>query len=105
MLKPFLIAIAFASTISATSASFAQSNQPVTRAQVKAELVQLEQAGWRPSVGMGSSPNYPDGILAAEAKIAAQKESASGYNAAGGSSEAGHRGGSTTTVDTMQGHQ
>ncbi|RFU49123.1 DUF4148 domain-containing protein [Paraburkholderia sp. DHOC27] len=105
MLKPFLIAVTFATAISASSASFAQSSQPVTRAQVKAELAALEQVGWRPSMGMGSSPAYPEGILAAEAKVAAQKESASGYNAAGGTSETGHRVVSTAEADATQGHQ
>ena len=31
--------------------SFAQSNEPVTRAQVRADLVELEQAGYDPSNG------------------------------------------------------
>jgi Domain of unknown function (DUF4148) len=42
----------------------------LTRAQVRAELVQLEKAGWRPSMNMGNNPNYPAGIQAAEVRIA-----------------------------------
>ncbi|MBN3854916.1 MULTISPECIES: DUF4148 domain-containing protein [Paraburkholderia] len=50
--------------------AFAQStNGPVTRAQVRHELVQLEQVGYKPSA---NSLNYPDDIQAAEAKVAAQ---------------------------------
>jgi hypothetical protein len=50
-----LIAAALAATVLAAPAlSFAQAEQqPVTRAQVRAELVQLEKAGYRPGL---SSP-------------------------------------------------
>ena len=44
----------------------------MTRAQVRAELVQLEKAGWRPAMGMGNNPDYPAGIQAAEARVQAQ---------------------------------
>jgi hypothetical protein len=48
---------------------FAQSNQPVTRAQVRAKIVQLEKAGYDPS----SAPiDYPAGLEAAEARVAAK---------------------------------
>jgi hypothetical protein len=40
----------------------------VTRAQVRAELVQLEKAGYLPGK---NDPHYPDDIQAAEAKVAA----------------------------------
>ena len=43
----------------------------VTRAQVRAELVQLENAGYTP--GRANDPHYPDNIQAAEAKISAQR--------------------------------
>ncbi|MHB9841888.1 DUF4148 domain-containing protein [Paraburkholderia terrae] len=42
---------------------------PLTRAQVRAELLRLEAAGYNPSAGDES--NYPADIVAAEAKIAA----------------------------------
>jgi hypothetical protein len=41
-----------------------------TRAQVRAELVQLEAAGYQP--GRSSDPSYPADIQAAEARVAAQ---------------------------------
>jgi hypothetical protein len=51
--------------------SFAQAtNAPVTRAEVRADLVRLEQAGYNPS--NGEDANYPEQIQAAEAKVAAQ---------------------------------
>jgi len=54
----------------------AQSNQPVTRAQVKAELVQLENAGYHPNE---KDNYYPSKLQAAEAKIAQQGADRSGY--------------------------
>ena len=73
-----LIAAALAATVLAAPAlSFAQADQaPVTRAQVKAELVQLEKPGYRPGL---SSPYYPNDIQSAEAHV--QGADASGYGA------------------------
>ena len=89
MLKSLIPAIALVSAIAAPAVSFAQTNEPVTRAQVRAELVQLEKADWRPAMGMGNSPDYPAGVQAAEAKVAAQNGAASGYGGVvSGSSEA-----------------
>ena len=52
--------------------SFAQSApSPVTRAQVRAELVRLEQAGYQPAAG--DDPYYPEDIQAAEAKVAREE--------------------------------
>jgi hypothetical protein len=45
MLKSLIPAVALASAPVAPAVSFAQSNGPVTRAQARAELVQLEKAG------------------------------------------------------------
>jgi hypothetical protein len=63
--------------------SFAQSNQPLSRTQVRAELVQLEQTGYQP--GVGDRTTYPVQIQAAEARIAAQSaaQSAIQNNASG----------------------
>jgi Domain of unknown function (DUF4148) len=73
MTKAFISAAVLGSALAAPIVSFAQqSNGPLTRAQVRAELVQLEKAGWRPYMNMGNNPNYPAGIQAAEAKIAAE---------------------------------
>jgi hypothetical protein len=61
---------------------FAQSTAPVTRAQVRAELIQLEQAGYH--VGDGDQTTYPVQIQAAEAKVAAQDSQQVANNAVGG---------------------
>jgi hypothetical protein len=89
-MKSLIKAVAVALVIAAPVASFAQSNQPVTRAQVRNELVQLEKAGYNPS--NSNDPQYPADIQAAEAKVAAQNEATSGVGGAvSGSSESGSR--------------
>jgi hypothetical protein len=87
-IKSLVSAVALASALAVPAVSFAQqSNAPVTRAQVRAELVQLEKAGYQPG---RDGPQYPDDIQAAEAKVAAQNGAASGYGGvADGSSDAG----------------
>nr|WP_321889720.1 DUF4148 domain-containing protein [Paraburkholderia bannensis] len=50
----------------------ASSAQGLTRAEVRADLVRVEQAGYSPSAG--DDVSYPAMIQAAEAKIAAQDQ-------------------------------
>ncbi|MGF6721086.1 type II secretory pathway pseudopilin PulG [Paraburkholderia sp. GAS41] len=93
-MKSLIQAVAIAVVLAAPVATFAQSNQPVTRAQVRAELVQLEQAGYRPS--NGRDPYYPSDLQAAEARVAQENGNAqvstTGYGpATSGSSQAGQR--------------
>ncbi|RXV67191.1 DUF4148 domain-containing protein [Burkholderia stabilis] len=81
-MKSLIKAVALAALVAAPVVSFAQSNQqPLTRAQVRAELVQLEKAGYNPNDWM----NYPENIQAAQAKIAAAQTGAqadaTGYGA------------------------
>jgi hypothetical protein len=88
-----LIAAALAATVLAAPAlSFAQAEQqPVTRAQVRAELVQLEKAGYRPGL---SSPYYPADLQAAQARVAEQNGAAeaTAYGApSNGTTQAGTR--------------
>jgi len=90
-----LIAAALAATVLAAPAlSFAQAdtNQaPLTRAQVRAELVQLEKAGYRPGL---SSPYYPADLQAAQARVAEQNGAAeaTAYGApSNGTTQAGNR--------------
>lgn len=75
----------------APTALVAQSNQhPLTRAEVRAQLVQIEQAGYRP--GLGTDTYYPGDFQAAEARVNAQQADTSGFGPAKqGTSEAGHR--------------
>ena len=68
-----VLAIPAASSFAQASAA---SNGPVTRAQVRAELVQLEQAGYRP--GAGDHTSYPVQLQAAEARVAAENAGTSG---------------------------
>jgi hypothetical protein len=90
-IKSLVSAVALGSALAAPAVSFAQqSHGSVTRAQVRAELVQLEKAGWRPAMGMGNNPDYPAGIQAAEARVAAQNEVTGSYGGvAGGASASG----------------
>ena len=72
----------------APALSFAQDNQaPKTRAEVRAELIQLEQAGYNPATS--NDATYPADIQAAEARVAhenaiaqAQGADATGYGPA-----------------------
>ncbi|WP_144156732.1 DUF4148 domain-containing protein [Paraburkholderia sp. BCC1885] len=89
-MKSLIKAVALAAVIAAPIVSFAQSNQPVTRAQVRNELIQLEKAGYNPS--NSNDTQYPADLQAAEAKVAAQNAATSGVGGAvSGSSAAGAR--------------
>ncbi|RQZ46865.1 DUF4148 domain-containing protein [Burkholderia sp. Bp9099] len=67
-MKRLIHAVAVALAISAPLAAQAQSNPPLTRAQVSAEVKALKQAGFQPSDWF-----YPASIVSAEAKIARQQ--------------------------------
>jgi Domain of unknown function (DUF4148) len=96
MFKSLIPAIVIASALAAPSFVFAQENAPVTRAQVKAELVQLEKAGYTP--GAGDNASYPVQLQAAEARVAGQDEQSSYGGVAGGSSASGYRAPAQTGV-------
>lgn len=88
-MKSLIKAVALAVVLVVPAVSFAQqSNQPLTRAQVRADLEQVERAGYRPS---GNDIYYPDDIQAAEARVAAEKAGqGTGYGAgAAGTSQSG----------------
>jgi len=68
-MKTFISTVAVAAALAIPALSFAQTDAPLTRAQVRAELVQLEKAGYNPNV---SDPSYPSNIQAAEAQVNAQ---------------------------------
>ncbi|SMG55424.1 DUF4148 domain-containing protein [Paraburkholderia susongensis] len=91
-MKSLIQAVVIAAAIAAPVASFAQANQPVTRAQVRAELVQLEKAGYQPG---HADPHYPADIQAAQARVDAQngvgQPAASSFGGVtSGSSQSGH---------------
>jgi hypothetical protein len=90
-MKSLVYAVATVSVLAAPAVSFAQqSSSTVTREQVKAELTQLEKAGYNP---VRRDPNYPEDIRAAQARVAAQNGTVpaqTGYGpAVGGSSGSG----------------
>ncbi|MGF6774247.1 hypothetical protein P3T18_006762 [Paraburkholderia sp. GAS199] len=99
-MKSIIKAVAIAAILAAPVASFAQSSQqPVTRADVRNQLIQLEQAGYNPATS--SDPTYPQDVQAAERRVDAQNPAAvaqtqeptadtSGYGSAtNGSSQSG----------------
>ncbi|NIE56908.1 MULTISPECIES: DUF4148 domain-containing protein [unclassified Burkholderia] len=80
-MKSLIATFAAAAVLAVPAVSFAQ-NAPVTRAQVKADLVAVQQAGYK----LGSDrTNYPEGIQAAEARLNPQQNVAAadttGYGA------------------------
>ncbi|MFT4437094.1 DUF4148 domain-containing protein [Caballeronia sp. 15715] len=78
-----LICTTLALVLAAPAISFAQTtDHPVTRAQVRADLIQLENAGWRPN---SQDAYYPSDIQAAEARVHSG-DAATGY---GGATENG----------------
>lgn len=90
-MKKLIPAVVVAAALVVPSLSFAQSSQQgLTRAQVRAELVQLEQAGYNPAA---DRVNYPENLQAAQARVNQEKLASgdtSGYGApAVGTSQAG----------------
>jgi hypothetical protein len=98
-MKSLIKAVAIAAVLAAPIASFAQaSQQPVTRADVRQDLIQMEQAGYNPATS--NDPTYPADVQAAEHRVVAQNSAiaqtqepvanTSGYGGvANGSSQAG----------------
>ena len=64
-MKLFVKTMVAATVFLPAMASLAQSNQPLTRAQVTSELVQLEEAGFRPTDWL----HYPQNIQEAQARV------------------------------------
>ncbi len=70
-MKSLIKAVAIAAVLATPIASFAQSSQqPVTRAEVRNQLIQLEQAGYNPAIA--NDPAYPADVQAAERRVQAQ---------------------------------
>jgi Domain of unknown function (DUF4148) len=91
-MKSFTRAILIAAVIAAPVASFAQSSQSVSRAQVRAELAQLEKAGYDPHDWI----HYPENIQAAEAKVAAQNAAQAAVSGYGGAADETSRAGTAS---------
>ena len=76
-MKTLAYAIAAVSLLAAPMASSAQSTDaPLTRAEVRAQLLEVEQAGYNPAASNDSS--YPQDIQAAEARVAEHQQMAQG---------------------------
>jgi hypothetical protein len=66
MTKSLLPALLIASALAAPTFAFAQSDAPVTRAEVRAQLSALEKAGYNPAT---NDNYYPQGLQAAQQRI------------------------------------
>ncbi|KND59487.1 hypothetical protein BVER_03262c [Candidatus Burkholderia verschuerenii] len=89
MFKSIVPALVIASALAAPAFAQAADNAPVTRAEVKAQLVQLEQAGYNP---VSDHTTYPANIQAAEARVDAQPAAADASfgGVSDGASASGH---------------
>lgn len=84
-MKSLIKAAVVAAVFAVPALSFAQQQQPLTRAQVRDELAQLRAVGYDPSDWM----HYPDNIQAAEAKLAAQRAAHAYGTSTNGTSQSG----------------
>ena len=97
--------VALTICVAAPAVSFAQtSNDSTTRGQVRAQLVQLERAGYKPS-----KLHYPADIQAAEARVVARTPMAAtgdaGYGEpAAGSSQFGNHASNATMQQLYHHH-
>ncbi|AIO49947.1 hypothetical protein NP88_5421 [Burkholderia cepacia] len=101
-MKTQLIATVLVAVSAAVAAPAFASESTVTRAQVRAELAALQQAGYQPN--RPNDPNYPDNIQAALNRIRDHGAVAADTQAAGYGSDAGGatQSGSRNTVRTAE---
>ncbi|MEJ2769025.1 DUF4148 domain-containing protein [Mycetohabitans sp. B46] len=101
-----LIKAVVITTVAAAAAvpltSFAQTNAPLTHAQVRAELIELEQVGYNPATA--NDYDYPNNIQAAEARVAAKHaaEQRVAAQAVGGVASGSTQAGSSTVAHASQ---
>lgn len=84
-MKTSLVAAVVAAALAIPAVSFAQSSDSLTRAQVRADMTQVEQAGYNPA--RMNPRTYTADIQAAQARVA-QANTAYG-SSMGGASQAG----------------
>ena len=90
MLKSLISAIVIASAFATPVFAQSQSGSGLTRAQVKAELAQMEQAGYNPSADHAT---YPQMTQVAEQRVAVGESASPAYGTStNGSSDVGGRG-------------
>ena len=80
IVSALLVSCALAAPFSAFAQSGGNDGAALSRMQVRADLVRVEQAGYQPS---GSQANYPANIERAEAIVAKQDARASMTNTSG----------------------
>ncbi|WP_179402135.1 DUF4148 domain-containing protein [Burkholderia guangdongensis] len=103
-MKSIIYAALAASILAAPLASFAQSNGPITRDAVKADLIQLEQNGYRPNA---SDSQYPANVQAATQRVQAGQQTltradTSGYGSvATGAAQSGRPAMTPSAVDKL----
>ena len=95
-MKALIYAALIAGVLVAPTASFAEANAPLTRAEVRADLFRLEHAGYRPAA---NDVYYPADIEAAEARLEAQKATTSGSTGEGGVSFSSSQAGAPTATE------
>lgn len=91
MKKSLIQSIVVATVVMAPAVSFAQENAPITRAQIRNEIVRLEKSGYSPA---GSDIDYPANVQAAEARADDEERAAVTTTYGGkivGAAEAGSR--------------
>ncbi|RKP50789.1 DUF4148 domain-containing protein [Trinickia fusca] len=85
-----LLTLTLTALVSSTLTFAHAESAPLTRSQVRADLIRLEQAGYRPTA---NDLNYPADIQAAQEKVAAQNAAQIGQQRAvesmGGTQERG----------------
>jgi DNA-binding transcriptional regulator YdaS (Cro superfamily) len=95
IMKALFNAVLVSCALAAPALAFAQTtNGPVTRAEVRADLERVEQAGYRP---IASDASYPADIQAADAKVAAENSALSTTSKGGVAMTGSSQSGATTT--------
>lgn len=91
-MKATIKACAIAAALAVPAITFGQAtNGPLTRAQVRTQLIQIERAGYNPA--RAEDPSYPSDVQAAEARIRAPGAAGGAETGLGGTSsgaESGH---------------
>ncbi|BET11203.1 DUF4148 domain-containing protein [Pandoraea sputorum] len=96
IVSALLVSCAIAAPFSAFAQSTGNTNAPLTRAQVRADLIRYESAGYRPT---GSELNYPANIERVSAIVAQRDAHAGVANVKGGAGASGVSTGNQPVTD------
>ncbi|KND59938.1 hypothetical protein BVER_04729c [Candidatus Burkholderia verschuerenii] len=104
-MKIFPCTIAIVALLVTPIASYADTGNDVSRAQVKAELVRIEQAGYRPTA---EQADYPAALQAAETRVTSRRVAMIQATDYGSSTDSGSQAGAgnkrVDPRDTFMGH-